>query len=53
MLPTTWRCLKCFTNNQISLCANEDYINYRKNKITREIKESNQRTDPFTKNHTS
>lgn len=49
MLSATWCCLKCFTNDQISLCANENYVNYCENEITREVKESNEWTDPFTK----
>ena len=53
MLSTTWRCLKCFTNNQICLCSNEDYIDYCENEITGEIKESNKWTNPFAKYCTS
>ena len=49
MLSATWPSLKCFTNNQISLCANKNNINYSENKITRKVKECNEWPYPFTK----
>ena len=53
MLPATLCHLKSFTNNQISLSTYENNIYYRENKITRKVKESNKRSDPFPKYRTS